>query len=459
MMKVSIRRRLLFLLLSVICVVWSTVTWRVYVKTQHEVEELFDANLAQSARVLFGLLKHEALEEKEGEEDKGKVGIDFESCEQGHRYEHKLAFLIRHRDGRVLTHSVMAPVFPVPSRDSPHFSDYKIEEHRWRVFTLQEGEFFVQTGERYDIRNELIREIISSTLSVLLLVLPLFALLIWLSVGRSFKPLQQVATEIASRCPDQLQPLDIQKIPIEIIDIIDSLNILFTRLERAFENERRFTADAAHELRTPLAGLKTQAQVAQRATDPRQRQQALQQIVIGVDRATHLVTQLLILARMDATQTMSKQPLDLQALVSQILAELAPQALDKTIDLGLEEETTELALTIGNQDALSLLIRNLVDNAIRYTPAGGQVTVSLEQVKPSIVTLRVSDTGPGIPVEQRQRLFERFYRGDNHNIPGSGLGLSIAQRVAELHNIEISMDNISPGTGLSVSMDFVTTPA
>lgn len=457
-MKISIRRRLLFLLLSVICVVWSTVTWRIYVKTQHEVEELFDANLAQSARVLFGLLRHETVEEKEGEEDKGKVGIDLESCEQGHRYEHKLAFLIRHRDGRVLTHSVMAPLFPMPSRDSPPFSDYQIEEHRWRVFTLQEGQFFVQTGERYDIRNELIREIISSTLSVLLIVLPLFALLIWLSVGRSLKPLHQVATEIASRCPDQLQPLDTQKIPMEIIDIIDSLNTLFTRLKRAFENERRFTADAAHELRTPLAGLKTQAQVAQRATDPQQRQQALQQIIIGVDRATHLVSQLLILARMDATQTMSKQTIDLPALVSQILAELAPQALDKAIDLGLEE-TTQLALTMGNQDALYLLIRNLVDNAIRYTPAGGQVTVSLEQVKPTLLTLRVSDTGPGIPVEQRQRLFERFYRGDNHNIPGSGLGLSIAQRVAELHNMEISMNNVSPGTGLCVSMNFVTTLA
>lgn len=459
----SIRRRLLFLLLSVICGVWGIVTWRVFIDTQHEVEELFDANLAQSARVLLGLVKHE-MEEEEKDEDEDDEEEDEEEDEDedeieldehlfGHKYEHKLAFLIRASDGEILVRSATAPLFPLPGR-SASLSDYQEDGHLWRVFTLKSGQFFVQTGERYEIRDELITEIMSSTLSVLLMALPILALLIWISVGRSFRPLQQVATDIAARTPEQLQPLDISKIPLEIHLLGTALNSLFSRLERAFENERRFTADAAHELRTPLAGLKTQAQVAQRAIDSQQRQQALQQILIGVDRATHLVVQLLALARMDATQTLHKHRVDMYELVSQIIIDFTPQALDKAIDLGLEKTATGCT-TQGNQDALYLMVRNFVDNAIRYTPAGGQVTVSLENLQASRLRLSVSDSGFGIPPEQRVRIFERFYRGENQNIPGSGLGLSIAQQVAQLHHVEIQLDDVpGGGSGLCVRVDF-----
>jgi len=432
----SIRRRLLFLLLSVICGVWGIVTWRVFIDTQHEVEELFDANLAQSARVLLGLVKHE-MEEEEKDEDEDDEEEDEEEDEDedeieldehlfGHKYEHKLAFLIRASDGEILVRSATAPLFPLPGR-SASLSDYQEDGHLWRVFTLKSGQFFVQTGERYEIRDELITEIMSSTLSVLLMALPILALLIWISVGRSFRPLQQVATDIAARTPEQLQPLELTKIPLEIKVLGTALNSLFSRLERAFENERRFTADAAHELRTPLAGLK---------------------------RATHLVVQLLALARMDATQTLHKHRVDMYELVSQIIIDFTPQALDKAIDLGLEKTATGCT-TQGNQDALYLMVRNFVDNAIRYTPAGGQVTVSLENLQASRLRLSVSDSGFGIPPEQRVRIFERFYRGENQNIPGSGLGLSIAQQVAQLHHVEIQLDDVpGGGSGLCVRVDF-----
>jgi two-component system sensor histidine kinase QseC len=423
----------------------------VYVDSQHEVEELFDANLAQSARILLGLLKHEMEEEKiKGKEEK----VTLEEPLFRHRYEHKLAFLVRASDGRILIRSASTPLFPQPSHDLVPLSDYWADGYLWRVFTLQADQYIVQTGERYDIRDELISEIMSSTLSVLLMALPLLALLIWISVGRSFKPLQQVATEIAARTPDQLQPLDSNKIPLEIKVLVNALNSLLTRLTHAFENERRFTADAAHELRTPLAGLKTQAQVAQRATTPQQRQQALQQILVGVDRATHLVAQLLTLARMDATQTMPTSPVDLHELVSQIIIDLTPQALEEGIDLGLEKTATSCVMQ-GNQDALYLMLRNLVDNAIRYTPAGGQVTVFLDNPQASRLTLTINDTGPGIPPEQRKHIFERFYRGKNQNIPGSGLGLSIAQKVAQLHQVEIQLNDVPNGRGLCVRVDFL----
>jgi two-component system sensor histidine kinase QseC len=452
-MNLSIRRRLLFSLLSVICGAWGIVTWRVYVDTQHEVEELFDANLAQSAQVLFGLLKHE-IKEEDDEDNENKI-IELKEHLLGHRYEHKLAFLIRNSDGQILVRSATAPLFPKPSHNADvKYSDYWLDEHLWRVFTLNLEQFVVQTAERYDIREELISEIISSTLSVLLMALPLLAFLIWISVGSSFKPLQQVATDIAARSPDQLQPLVSHKIPLEISVLVNALNNLFIRLERAFENERRFTADAAHELRTPLAGLKTQAQVAQRAINAQQRQQALQQILIGVDRATHLVTQLLTLARMDATQTMPTSRLDMHKLVSQIIIDLTEPALKKGIDLGLEN-TAILTMIQGNQNALYLMLRNLVDNAIRYTPENGQVTISLENLQASQLRVAITDNGPGIPLSQRQQIFERFYRGQNQNIHGSGLGLSIAQQVAQLHHLEIQLDDVAKGSGLCVQMDFL----
>lgn len=451
-MNLSIRRRLLFLLLSVICGVWGIVTWRIYVDTQHEVEELFDANLAQSAQVLFGLLKHE-IEEEEDDDNDDKI-IELKEHLLGHRYEHKLAFLIRESDGQILVRSATAPLFPKPSQDADvKYSDYRLDEHLWRVFTRKYGKFVVQTAQRYDIRDELISEIISSTLNVLLMALPLLAFLIWISVGRSFKPLQQIATDIAARTPEQLQSLDSHQIPLEISALVNALNNLFIRLERAFENERRFTADAAHELRTPLAGLKTQAQVAQRAIDPQQRQQALQQILIGVDRATHLVAQLLTLARMDATQTMPTSRLDMQELVSQIIMDLTEQALKKGIDLGLEKTAT-LTIIEANKNALYLMLRNLVDNAIRYTPENGQVTVSLENIQSSLLTVSISDNGPSIPPSLRKHIFERFCRGETQNIQGSGLGLSIAQKVAQLHNVEIQLDDVANGNGLCVRMDF-----
>jgi two-component system sensor histidine kinase QseC len=464
-MNFSIRKRLLYLLLSTLCAAWGIVTWQVYVSTQHEVEELFDANLAQNARVLLGLIqlaehqeeehedeKHEEEEEEEDEEHEEEEEIEFETdLHGGHRYEKKLAFLIRAKDGSILIRSATAPLFPKPHHHSKSYSDYQIKGCWWRVFTLKTKSLIIQTGERYDIRQELISEMMSSMLIVLLMTLPLIALLIWIIVGSSFKPLQHIANDIAKRTPEQLHPLEPDKIPLEIKALIKALNQLFSRLAHAFENERRFTADAAHELRTPLAGIKTQAQVAQRATDIQQREHALQKILIGVDRATHLVTQLLTLARIDATHRLPTTNINLHELISQIIIEQMPQALEKSIDLGLENRSTSQEIQ-GNQDALFFMLRNLIDNAIRYTPNNGQVTVSLENRQPTQITVTISDSGPGIALEQQSAIFERFYRGQHQAIQGSGLGLSIAQKVAQLHQTKIQLNNLAKG--LSVQIDF-----
>jgi two-component system, OmpR family, sensor histidine kinase QseC len=454
-MNFSIRKRLLFLLLSTLCVAWGLVTWQVYVSTQHEVEELFDANLAQNARVLLALIQHEIAEHHE-DEDEHEEEIEFEVySHSGHKYEHKLAFLIRANHGNILIRSAKAPLFPKPHHHLKKYTDYEDQGDWWRVFTLKSKLLTVQTAERYDIREELIGEILSSTLIVLLITLPLFAFLIWLIVGTSFKALQNMTHDISKRTSEQLHPIEIKKIPLEIKPLIKALNELFSRLSRAFENERRFTADAAHELRTPLAGLKTQAQVAQRATEVEQREQALQKILIGVDRTTHLVTQLLSLARIESSQKLPTSPIRLDDLIAQLINEQMPQALEKQIDLGLENRA-HFQVIQGNQDALFVMMRNLIDNAIRYTPTGGQVTISLENPQPSQIRVRINDTGPGIPPEQDHIIFERFYRGKHQAIQGSGLGLSIAKKVAQLHQTEIQLTHVQPH-GLSVEIRFFST--
>ncbi|MDM8568164.1 ATP-binding protein [Thiotrichales bacterium HSG1] len=430
-MTFSIRKRLLLQLLTLIGIVWFVVTWQVYTDTQHEVEELFDANLSQNAKILLTLIKQEIVEHKE-----------IKLTKYGHRYEHKLAFLIRSKTKKVLLRSISTPLFPIFNSNSYH--DYKDGKYLWRVFTLQTEDFLIQTGERYYIRNELIEEIIESTLTSLIIALPLLAILIWISVGSSFKSIQQITNEITVRNPEQLQTLQIRKIPLEIKPLIDALNNLFNRLSQAFANERRFTADAAHELRTPLAGLKIQTQVALRSNTPEQLQQALEQINISIDRTTRLIEQLLILARVDTSQKITTTSIDMYVLLSQLIVDLTPQALEKNIDLGLEY-TGKFYKIISNQEHLYLMYRNLIDNAIRYSPQNGKVTVTIYKPFSNQLVVTILDTGCGISTDQQQKVFERFYRGEQQNTLGSGLGLSIVQRIAELYHIEIQLENMEKG--------------
>ncbi|MDY6992759.1 MAG: ATP-binding protein [Pseudomonadota bacterium] len=447
-MTLSIRRRLLLLLLTVVSGLWLLITWGVYLNAQHEVEELFDAQLAQSAQVLFSLLQHE-LEEEDDEEE---IEIeDFEEHRPQHPYQHKLAFLVRSPNGNILLRSSTAPLLPQTTLNE-RYGDHHAEGHLWRVYTLKTAQLFIQTTERYDIRQELIGKIVLSSVNILLFALPLLAILIWSSISHSLKPLQQVANAIATQAPTYLQPLVLKKIPIEINILVEALNTLFKRLKQAFDNERRFTADAAHELRTPLAGIKTQAQVAQRAQSASQRQHAFQQLLLGVDRASHLVTQLLTLARMDAIQVLTFKPVNLAAVIEEVIVSLAPQALEKSIDLGLDNRASS-TLIWGHYDSLSLLLGNLIDNALRYTPSAGEVTVVLVDCSADLY-LKIIDTGPGIPPAQRRHIFERFYRGGQYHSPGSGLGLSIAKQIAQLHQVEIHLSEPQNHHGLQVEIAF-----
>ncbi|MDX1488222.1 MAG: ATP-binding protein [Acidiferrobacterales bacterium] len=454
-MKYSVRRRLLVTLLSATIVVWTATAVVSYYDARTEVYDLFDAQLAQAAQVLMSLVEHEMQEElrepRSGGAEKGLI-TELEEHLAGHRYEKKVAFQIWVGRDRYVFRSPQAPEVPLSTADSG-FSNETVGNHRWRVVTLSEqgGLIRVQVGERFEIRRELIHRITLRLLAPLIIGLPLLALLIWVSVGRSLAPFSRLARDIAARDPSSLQPVGVNPIPVEAKPLVTALNALFARLRQAFEREKRLTADAAHELRTPLAGLRMQAEVAQRATDKREKHNALSQLIKGVDRTTHLVEQLLTMARLDPDIGLQDfQTVDLREIVTEVLAELSNGAIEKKIDIELRGD--EPTMVRGNADGLRVLVRNLVDNAIRYTPHNGEVAVSIVSTG-NRIELTVSDSGPGIAADEREQVFERFYRGHESPAGGSGLGLSIVRRIAALHDASVILGAPAHG-GLEVRVVF-----
>jgi two-component system sensor histidine kinase QseC len=438
MKTTSLKSRLLILLLSTIMVVWTITVFEVYQETEHEVYELFDANLAQSANVIYQLLAHEIVEHHHLKNllEQAKLPLYYKV-----HYDRKVAFVIRDLKENIIAKSTYSPSFPIPqTTESTSYQDIKIDNHQWRVFTLKAQYGILQTAERRDIRGELIGEIVWQMIDTLLWSLPLLAILIYASIRHGLKPLQRVVSDIATRSPEQLQYINNKDIPLEIKSLVDILNNLFQRLSQTFENERRFTADAAHELRTPLAGLKIQAQLALQNQHTEICSQALQNILVGVEHAHHLVAQLLTLARIDSNQKLEMKPIDLKEIAEKIIKMLISQAIDKQQDLGLLilAEQTQIQ---GNPEALEILLRNLVDNALRYTPENGEITISIERLETEQLCLKVKDNGNGISQENIEKIFDRFYRGEHQHIQGSGLGLSIVNRIAQLHHLQLAFES------------------
>jgi len=307
----------------------------------------------------------------------------------------------------------------------------------------------VQVAEPLAGRESLARHITLKMLLPTFIALPVLALLIWFGVGAGLRPLQQLKQEVKQRTASRLEPVAMAGVPEEVAPLVKALNDLFGRLQHAFEGERRFTADAAHELRTPLAALKIQAQVALRSTDATERHVALENVLRGVDRATRLVEQLLTLARVDPeTAAIAFKQIDLRGLAAIVMRDLEPLAHAKQIEISLEEGVaSNIPCNVFGDDAqLGLLLRNLIDNAIRYTPVGGRVSVSVRNA--AGVTLEVRDTGPGIPEAEREQVQQRFYRIAGSGQDGSGLGLSIVRRIAELHGARLELRDNDTGSGL-----------
>jgi two-component system sensor histidine kinase QseC len=319
------------------------------------------------------------------------------------------------------------------------------------VFVLHDvrDEFWIVVGEREDVRGELVHKIALRSLAPDFIGLPLLALLVWLAIGWSLTPLKQMANLIKARNPDKLAPLVIAGLPQELEPMAAALNRLLQQLNALLEREKRFLADAAHELRTPLAVLRIHAQNAAGAPDPADRAEALRQMLHGVDRATRLAAQLLTLARLEPNAARLKlNELDLHAFVRNELAELTPLALERGLELALSADDTGDYRLQADATSLGVLLQNLVTNAIQYTPEGGRVQVLLKEA-PDKVELHVQDSGPGVPEAMRAKLFERFFREGVGS--GAGLGLSIVQRIVELHRGTLILGE-APLGGLDVQV-------
>jgi len=444
----SIRNRLIILVLGLFITIWGIMMTAAYLTSRHEIEEVEDAQLAQAMHVLHDLVAHEAREQ-----EINNIELDIPDNFQFHPYEKKLAFQVWVH-GDLILRSGSAPAHPMTNIDG--FSDNVIDGQKWRLLMNQDLQQSLKLiiGERYEIRDELISTILLHVSWPMLIALPFLAFLITVGINKGLAPLRKVADDVSSRSPQQLEPITIDNVPMEVEPLVTSLNQLLIRLDKAFESERRFTANAAHELRTPLAALKAQAQVAIKADDNQQRIWALEQIVRGVDRSTHLVEQLLTLARLDPESAVSAhQPVNMNNIVESVCSELAPSAVRKHIEL---ECIAKNAVTImGLPTAISILARNLIDNAIRYTHEGGKISVAIYSENHKVI-LSVTDDGPGIPENERPRVLDRFYRIVGNQETGSGLGLSIVKRISELHDATLEIGQPDTKTGTRISVRFPT---
>ena len=433
------RRQLLVLLLGAVAVVWIGVGVASYVDARHEIDELLDAHLAQASSLLIAQAGHD-LDEIE------------EHVPETKRYARRVAFQFWEGGTRLRLHSSNAPLARLSAKDEG-FSDVRIDGQRWRVFSSwdRRRRYVVQVGERLGARDEIVASIARNLLLPLVVALPLLALVVWLAIERVLRPLRVLNREVAHRAPDHLAPVEVGRAPVEVAPLVLNLNDLFGRVQASMDNERRFTADAAHELRTPLAALRAQAQVARGASDDRERIRALDNVITGCDRAAHLVDQLLTLARLEpAHAQVAHADVALAPLVQAAIAEATPAALNKDIDIELTEGAP--AHVQGDARLLGILLRNLLDNAIRYSPRGSTVTVDVGR-DGGRARLTIRDHGPGVPPEARARLGQRFERFGVSDVTGTGLGLSIVARIAELHGARVTFGD-APGGGLAVDVTF-----
>lgn len=411
-----------------------------YLDARFEVDKLLDAQLAESAHALLELSSHELYEQMAFEAGKKPPAKGYKP--QIHPYEQNVVFQIWSTGGNLAVRSPSAPEIPMVEIENK-FVDRMIGDQRWRVFAVSDKgrRIQVQVGERYNQRDALSNEVAARLLTPLFVALPMIVIMIWIWIGSAMRPLNKIADEIRKRDPENLHPVATEEVPEEAKPMVDALNALMGRVNVAYDNISLFTANAAHELRTPLAALKIHTQLAERAENAEEREEAMRRVERGVDRATSLVEQLLTLTRLEPDSAQGeKTDVHLHTLTEDIVAELVPEAIRKQIEVNLADG--DCCVIHANSGMLGILIRNLVENAIRYTPPEGKVDIGLTHVD-KVIRLRVADSGPGIPEAERSKVFDRFYRGNElegaNKENGTGLGLAIVQRICELLQARIEL--------------------
>jgi len=437
----SLRNRLLAVVLAGVAIAWIGAAAFAFRDARHEVDELLDGYLAQSAALLVA---------QAGE---GLGELDLEHAPQLHRYARRVAFQVWERGEVLRLHSANAPDRRFSTKDEG-FDDVEIGGARWRVFSSFDAQhgILVQVGEMRRARDAVALAVARGLAVPLVVALPVLGVLVWIAVTFGLAPLGAIGRAVSRRAPADVEPLAIASPPREVEPLVSGLNALFARVRASLAHERRFTADAAHELRTPIAALRAQAEVALAAADAAQRRHALEGVVAGCDRASHLVDQLLTLARLDPTRAEAPPGgADLAAIAREVAASHAQAALERGLELSVDAPAT--AAVAVEPALLQVMLRNLVDNAIRYAAGVGR-EVRIQVTAGDRPVCRIIDDGPGIPPAERARLGERFHRREGTGAPGSGLGLSIVQRIASLAGAAVAFETAPGGRGLCVTVRF-----
>jgi len=434
--RASLRTSLLVWLLGGVVLVGAAGGFVVYRNALAEADAFFDYHLKETA--LF--LRDQPVEYFPTPIPPSDVAYDF-------------VVQIWTIDGRRIYIGPEQAVLP-PNSTALGYSTVNSSVGQWRVYGAESPTKVVQVAQPMSVRRQEAAQLAVRTLEPFGLLVPLLGLLVWFAVGHALQPLQRLAKAVKARRVNELEPLSDAKLPEEVRPLVGSLNDLLGRLTAALERERAFMADAAHELRTPLTALHLQLGALARAGTEGERTEAMGKLAEGVQRAIRLVEQMLALARQEPRAEPVRAQIALDELAREVVAELVPLADARRIDLGMSE--AQSVFVCGERDAVATLIRNLVDNAVRYTPAGGRVDVSVERppAQPAQALIRVIDNGAGIAPEERERVFDRFYRKPGTRSPGSGLGLAIVKAIATAHGATVELGEGEAGRGLAVTVSF-----
>ena len=437
----SLRGRLLWFLLAAITIAAVAQAAIAYRTALHDADHIFDYHMQQMALSLRSTTPLTAA----------KTPADPNAAVDPNAGNDDLVVQVWSPDGVRMFRSVSRA--SLPQRAVLGFSNVKANGTTYRVFSIQSNNQTLQVAQDMAVRRNMAGNLALRTLAPIAVMKPILMLVVWWVVSESLTPVARVRKQVASRQADDLSPVSEAGLPDEVRPLVHELNLLFGRVRTAFDAQQNFVADAAHELRTPLAALKLQALSLERADTDEARKVAQGRITAGVERATRLVEQLLVLARQEAgaAEGAAAAPVDLADLARRTVGEMVGVAQAKGVDLGLQH--ADAARVHGQAGALAILMRNLIDNAVKYTPGGGTVDVAVDVVQGATV-LTVEDSGPGIPAEERERVFDRFYRIAGSEAAGSGLGLAIIRAIAERHGAKLTLDASERLGGLQVKVTF-----
>ena len=456
----SLRTRLLIGIFASLSLMLGVVAWSSYAVGKREAQEIFGARLATSARVLEALVARQMEHATIANPVVISLPRELEFTEHGaatsfgHQYETKIAFQIWRDDGTLLARSASAPEVPF-APFAPGFSKRVLASELWQVFALRSGNAWIEVAEKNEVREELANDLGLAVMTPLVIGSAILLAVVNLIVLYGLRPLAELTAVIERKDPAKLAPIEISAVPRELSPVVKALNDLLRRVTQTIGRERRFIDAAAHELRTPLAALKIHADNAARAQTDVERHQSVNRLLQGLDRLVKLAEQMLVYSRTQANDDQERrEPIVVADMVSESIAVLDTLLRAKSQRIKVMTAAgSEAATILAEPIKLQRLIHNLLDNASRYGPPGSEIAVALQTVNQSLV-LEVSNGGPPIPVNLRERVFEPYYRLPNSGAEGSGLGLAIVKEIAGQHNAEVSLQSIDGHQGTLVTVTF-----